>query len=202
MRGLYTVMVYLALAVSQFIIPNTGKISPGVVHWKVKEAQLMNFQKVRQLLQRPVTHTVSMRENPSAPRSIPRACAEGLAWPHSGSLLSYYKINWKLSQHLCTELFSDCFVPPTQEGNQEEQRENDITYDKSERKNNFEDRPGNELTKGGGNLPPHFILFLAMPGADRSSQVRFRICATTATQWQHRILNPLHHKRTQPPLLF
>ena len=32
MRGLYTVMVYLALSVSQFIIPNTGKISPGVVH--------------------------------------------------------------------------------------------------------------------------------------------------------------------------
>lgn len=61
--------------------------------------------------------------------------------------LSSITINSRLSQLLYTDLFSDCFVPPKQERKQEEQRENGLTSDRSERENNFWNMAGNKLIK-------------------------------------------------------
>lgn len=82
-------------------------------------------------------------------------CVEGLSWSGDGSPnLSPTTINSRLSQLPYRDFFPDCFVPLTQEGNQEEQRENGFTSARSQRKNNFGDMPGTELIKVVVDLPP------------------------------------------------
>lgn len=113
-----------------------------------------------ELLQRPVKHAGSMREKTLVVPElyhggVQRACPGlGVGVPIVGHL-SHHKINCRLSQPLYSDLFSDCFAPPIQEGNQEEQRESGVTYNRSERRNKFEDVPGSELIKAVVvNMPP------------------------------------------------
>lgn len=55
------------------------------------------------------------------------------------------------------DLFSDCFVPLTQEGNQEEQRENGLTSARSQRRDHFGDMPGTELISVVEDMPPLYF---------------------------------------------